>query len=157
MSLDPRVTAALAAELRGDEGERLKVYDDATGKPIGPGSVVMGNPSIAVGRNLSGRGLTLAESEYLLSNDMACCAAELAPTLPWITTLTPARQTVIYSLYFNVGLGNPARFEAKWPNFLAQMKAGEYAAAADNLETSQPWATQVGPRAHRLGELVRYG
>lgn len=149
--------AQLRAELRADEGERLKVYDDATGLLIGPGSVVKGNPSIAVGRNLSGRGITQEESEFLLSNDLACCESELAPTMPWITTLSPARQTVIYSLYFNVGLGNPARFEAKWPNFLAQMKAGEFSAAADNLETSQPWATQVGPRAHRLGELVRYG
>src|SRR6202012_2100826 len=106
-----------------------------------------------VGRNLSGRGITIAESEYLLSNDLVCCETELAPTMPRITTLSPSRQTVIYSLYFNVGLGNPARFEAKWPNFLAQMKAGQFAAAADNLESSQPWATEVGPRAKRLGEL----
>jgi lysozyme len=155
--MDPRTEAQLRAELRGDEGEVLKVYDDKTGKPIGPGTLVVGNPSLAVGRNLSGRGITQTEAEYLLSNDISCCEHELAPTMPWITTLTPGRQTVIYSLYFNVGLGNPARFEAKWPNFLAQMKAGQFAAAADNLETSQPWATEVGPRAHRLGELVRYG
>lgn len=155
--MNPQTEAQLRAELRGDEGEVLKVYDDATGKPIGPGSVVVGNPSIAVGRNLSGRGLTTVECEYLLTNDLACCEHELAPTLPWITTLTPGRQTVIYSLYFNVGLGNPARFEAKWPNFLAQMKAGQFSQAADNLESSEPWASQVGPRAHRLGELVRYG
>lgn len=155
--MNPAVELALRAELRGDEGEVLKVYDDKTGKPIGPGTQVLGNPSIAVGRNLSGRGLTMAEAEYLLSNDIVCCEHELAPTMPWITTLTPGRQTVIYSLYFNVGLGNPARFKAKWPNFLAQMQAGEFAAAADNLESSQPWATEVGPRAKRLGELVRYG
>jgi GH24 family phage-related lysozyme (muramidase) len=155
--MNPLTEAQLRLELRGDEGEVLKVYDDKTGRPIGPGTMVIGNPSIAVGRNLSGRGLTIAESEFLLSNDLVACETELAPTMPWITTLTPARQTVIYSLYFNTGLGNPARFEAKWPNFLAQMKAGQFAAAADNLESSQPWATEVGPRARRLGELVRYG
>lgn len=155
--MNPLTEAQLRAELRGDEGEKLKVYDDATSLPIGPGSLVKGNPSIGVGRNLTGRGLSLAESESLLSNDIADCEAELAPSMPWITTLSPARQTVIYSLYFNVGLGNPARFRAKWPNFLAQMQAGQFAAAADNLESSQPWATEVGPRAKRLGELVRYG
>lgn len=149
--------AGLALELRGDEGEKLKVYDDATGLPIGPGTLVKGWPSIAVGRNLAGRGIKLSESAQMLENDMADCETELAATLPWITSLTPHRQIVIYSLYFNVGLGNPARFEAKWPNFLAQMKAGQFAAAADNLETTQPWASQVGPRARRLGELVRYG
>lgn len=62
--MNPQTEAQLRAELRGDEGEVLKVYDDATGKPIGPGSVVVGNPSIAVGRNLSGRGLTTVECEY---------------------------------------------------------------------------------------------
>lgn len=155
--MNPTTEVQLRAELRGDEGEVLKVYDDATGRPIGPGTLVKGNPTAGVGRNMSGRGLTMAEAEYLLTNDIAACEAELAPSMPWITTLSPARQTVIYSLYFNVGLGNPARFLAKWPHFLAQMQAGAYAAAADNLEASEPWASQVGPRAHRLGELVRYG
>ncbi len=155
--MNPLVEAQLRQELRGDEGEVLRVYDDATGKPIGPGTLVKGNPTIAVGRNLAGRGITTAESEYFLTNDLACCENELAPSMPWITTLTPGRQTVIYSLYFNVGLGNPLRFQAKWPHFLEQMRSGMYAAAADNLEASEPWATQVGPRAHRLAELVRYG
>lgn len=155
--MNPITAAQLRQELRGDEGEVLHVYDDKTGRPIGPGTAVIGNPSIGVGRNLTGRGLTQAEAELLLSNDIAACEAELAPGLPWITSLSPARQTVIYSLYFNTGLGNPARFEAGWPNFLAQMKAGQFAAAADNLESSQPWATEVGPRAHRLAELVRFG
>jgi lysozyme len=155
--VNPLTRAQLKAELRGDEGEKLKVYDDATGKPIGPGTLVIGNPTVAVGRNLTGRGLTVAECEQLLENDVNDCELELSPSMPWITTLSPGRQTVIYSLYFNVGLGNPARFQAKWPHFLAQMQAGQFAAAADNLEASEPWATQVGPRAHRLGELVRYG
>ena len=155
--MNPVTEQHLRAELRGDEGEVLRVYDDKTGRPIGPGTLVQGNPSIGVGRNLSGRGLTQGEAETLLSNDIAQCEADLAPGMPWITNLTPGRQTVIYSLYFNVGLGNPARFEAKWPNFLAQMKAGDFAHAADNLESTQPWASEVGPRAHRLGELVRYG
>ncbi len=155
--MNPTTEQQLRAELHGDEGIKLKVYDDATGLPIGPGTVVKGWPSIGTGRNLAGRGITSTEEEYLLSNDISDCERELAGPMPWITTLTPGRQTVIYSLYFNVGLGNPARFQAKWPNFLAQMKAGEYAAAADNLESTQPWASQVGPRARRLGELVRYG
>lgn len=155
--MNPVTEAQLRAELHGDEGIKLKVYDDATGKPIGPGTLVKGNPSIAVGRNLSGRGVTPAESEYLLTNDIAACETELAPTMPWVTTLTPGRQTVIYSLYFNVGLGNPMRFQAKWPHFLEQMRSGAYTAAADNLEATEPWAMEVGPRAHRLGELVRYG
>lgn len=155
--MDPAVKAGLRQELHGDEGIKLKVYDDATGEPIGPGSVVKGNPTIACGRNLSGRGITQAESDQMLENDMAECETDLAAALPWVTTLTPRRQIVIYSLYFNTGLGNPARFIAKWPHFLAQMQAGDFTAAADNLESSQPWAKEVGPRAARLSQLVRYG
>lgn len=155
--MNPQTEALLRQELHGDEGIVLKVYDDATGRPIGPGTHVVGNPSIGVGRNLSGRGVSAQESETLLTNDLGDCERELAPTMPWVATLSPGRQTAIYSLYFNLGLGNPARFEAKWPKFLQQMQTGEWEAAASNLETSQPWATQVGPRAHRLAELVRYG
>lgn len=155
--MNPITAAQLRAELHGDEGVVLKVYDDATGKPIGPGSVVRGNPSIGVGRNLCGRGITMAESESMLSDDLAACETELSTPLPWVTSLTPGRQTVIYSLYFNVGLGNPSRYLAKWPNFLKQMEQAQWEVAAKNLESSQPWATEVGPRAHRLAELVRYG
>lgn len=156
--MNPDVQAALRAELYADEGLRLKVYDDATGKPIGPGSHVIGNPTIAVGRNIYARGLSKAESEMLLSNDEGACEAELVPLLPWLPTLSANRQAAVYSLYFNTGLGNPDRFTAKWPHFLAQMQAGQFDVAATNLQTSQPWATEVGPgRSARLSNFVRYG
>jgi lysozyme len=155
--VNPITQAQLRAELRGDEGEVLKLYDDATSRPLGAGSTIKGNPSIGVGRNLSGRGITEEEAEYLLSNDIAQCEQDLSLPMPWIGSLSPARQTVIYSLYFNVGLGNAARFQAKWPNFLAQMQAGQFDDAANNLESSEPWASEVGPRAKRLADLTRYG
>ncbi len=155
--MNPFTRAQLEQELRGDEGERLRVYDDATGKPIGPGSTVIGNPTIAVGRNLSGRGISGAESAYLLDNDCNQAETDLMGPCPWIGNLSPARQAVMYSLYFNVGLGNPNHFMAAWPHFLGQMQAGQFEEAASNLETSQPWASQVGPRAKRLAALVRSG
>jgi lysozyme len=156
--MNPAVAALLRPELTGDEGKRLFVYDDATGKPIVKGTTVIGNPTIAVGRNLAARGISDAESEYLLANDLAALEADLAPLLPWLQALSPARQCAIYSLYFNTSLGNPRRFvTAGWPHFLAQMQAGQFEAAAANLETSQPWASQVGTRATRLANFVRNG
>jgi GH24 family phage-related lysozyme (muramidase) len=155
--VNPLTEKLLRQELRGDEGEVLHVYDDATGRPVGAGMMLKGNPTIGVGRNLAARGLTQEESEYLLTNDIDQCESDLSSHLPWITNLTPGRQTVIYSLYFNTGLGNPLRFVAKWPEFLKQLQSGMYGAAADNLESSEPWASEVGPRAKRLGELVRSG
>lgn len=37
---------ALTTQIKADEGLRLAVYDDATGKPIVAGSRVIGNPTI---------------------------------------------------------------------------------------------------------------
>lgn len=156
--MTPEVADALRAELILAEDKRLLVYDDATSKLIIPGTLVKGNPSIGVGRNLSGRGLTDAESEYLLANDMDALQADLAPLLPWLDTLSANRQCAVYSLYFNTSLGNPRRFvTAGWPHFLRQMQAGQFDAAASNLETSQPWASEVGARATRLANFVRNG
>lgn len=157
--MDPAVKAALSTELNGDEGRVLKVYDDKTGKPIGPGTTVIGNPSIGVGRNLSGRGITPAESDMMESNDIDQCEQDLLPLLPWLPNLSPARQVAVYSMYFNTAEGNPQKFVGPhgWPTFLAQMQAGQFDAAAQNLRTSVPWSTEVGPRSGRLANLVQYG
>jgi hypothetical protein len=156
--MDLALEAALHAELMGDEGKVLRVYDDATGKPIVRGSTVVGNPSIGIGRNLAGRGISDSEAEVLFSNDCAQGEADLAPLLPWLSDLSVNRQCAIYCLYFNLDEGNPTRFVASWPNFLAQMKAGQFEDAATNLSTSQPWASQVGAgRVGRMVNLVRFG
>lgn len=155
--MTPELSAAFRAELINDEADRSKVYDDATGKPIIKGTVVMGNPTVGIGRNLASRGLRDSEIEFMYSNDALECEADLAGPLPWIASLSIPRQVAVYSLYFNMDLGTPAKFIAGWPHFLAQMQAGDYDAAATNLETSQPWATEVGARATRLGEMVRQG
>jgi lysozyme len=156
--LIPELEEALHAELMGDEGKVLRVYDDATGKPIVKGTTVIGNPSIGIGRNLAGRGITDSEAETLFSNDCDQAEVDLAPLLPWLKDLSTNRQAAIYCLYFNLDDGNPQRFIATWPNFIAQMKSGDFDAAATNLSTSQPWASQVGPgRVGRMVNLVRYG
>lgn len=153
----PALSAALDAELGLDEGDKSKVYDDATSLPIVKGSIVQGNPSIGIGRNLATRGLSQAEIAFLLQNDKAQCEADLEAALPWIVGITINRQVAVYSLYFNMYLGDVARFLASWPHFLEQMRIGAYEDAAHNLETSQPWASEVGARATRLANLIRSG
>ena len=62
----------LAARLiRDGEGLRLKVYDDATGKPVKAGDTLIGHPTIGYGRNLAGRGIDKDEAEALLAADLA--------------------------------------------------------------------------------------
>jgi GH24 family phage-related lysozyme (muramidase) len=157
--LNAAVQDALSIEINGDEGNKLKVYDDKTGKPIGPGSILVGYPSIGRGRNLTTRGITASESDMMETTDIDQMEMDLVPLLPWIPALSTGRQVAVYSLYFNVALGNPQKFIGPhgWPTFLAQMASGQFAAAAQNLRTSQPWATEVGPRSGRLADLVLYG
>jgi lysozyme len=156
--MTPEVQIALRAELTRDEGKKLFVYDDATGKPIVKGTTVIGNPSIGIGRNLAGRGITDAEADILLIDDMESVEEDLTPLIPWISSLSANRQCVVYSLYFNTSLGNPHHFVTSgWPRFLAQMQAGDFDGAAKNLETSKPWAIEVGARSGRLSNFVRNG
>lgn len=156
--MTPEVRQALSLELDGDEGNRLKVYDDATGKPIGPGTIVKGWPTIGRGRNLVARGISHQESDSMLAADITACETDLAPLLPWLTSLTPKRQVVVYSLYFNTGLGSPQHFVSKgWPQLLGLLEGGEFELAAVHLEKAEPWASQVGPRANRLANFLRFG
>jgi GH24 family phage-related lysozyme (muramidase) len=144
-------------ELLNDEGNVLCVYDDATGKPISKGSTLLGFPTIGVGRNLATRGISASESEILLFNDQQQAWLDLMSALPWFAQLTPMRAAAIMSLYFNTSEGHIQRFVQGWPRLMAQMQAGDYEGAANNIEHAQPYATQVGGRAARLGAMIRYG
>ena len=93
----------------------------------------------------------------LFYNDILQCEEDLEASLPWFAALTINRRVALISLYFNMDLGDVQGFLRGWPNFLSQMAAGQYEAAATNLETSQPWASEVGARAVRLAALVRSG
>ena len=88
------------------EAERSKVYDDATGKTIGPGTLVIGNPTIAIGRNVgpTGPGLRPSEMVSMLGNDETDVESE-AKAFAWYPHLDPIRQTVVCSMIFNMGLG----------------------------------------------------
>lgn len=157
--MTPEVQQAVSDEILLDEEERLFVYDDATSKPIVKGTTVIGNPTIAIGRNIAARGISHLEARYLLADDLVAAEADLATLLPWLPTLSPKRQAAVYSLYFNTALGNPNHFVGPhgWPTFLGQMRTGQYEAASNNLKTSQPWATQVGKRSGRLADMVLHG
>lgn len=142
----------LAEQLKRDEDLRLVVYDDATGKAIVPGTVVKGSPTIGVGRNLSSKGLTKDEAEYLLANDISEVKIALAQALPWTTSLDDARRGVLLNLSFNMGIAKVLQFK----NTLALVQQEKYAEAAVEMLDST-WAHQVGDRAKRLSDQMRDG
>lgn len=131
--------ADLAADLRRDEGERLKPYRDTVGKL-----------TIGVGRNLDDRGITAEESAYLLGNDIAETIAELDAACPWWRSQPEPVRRGMANMMFNLGRSRFLGFR----NMLAALERGDYDRAAREALDSL-WATQVGSRAGRIADLYR--
>ena len=160
----------LRAELKRDEGNKLKAYKDT-----------LGLWSIGVGRNLDRRnsdgtqgitsketqvlkitrdscllkGITQAQCDRLLDNDIKAVMAELDHALPWWRSLDPVRQRVMLNLGF-MGVGNASHGLLSFHNTLEAIRTHRWEDAAHGLETSQ-YARQVGARATRLANLLRLG
>lgn len=129
------------AQLKVDEGMRLKPYRDTVGKW-----------TVGVGRNLDDVGLSVAEVDVLLDNDIAVAEATAKTLFPSFDSLSDARKAVLVNLAFNVG-------QARLSGFVKLRKAverGDYEAASREMLDSQ-WARQVGQRAVRLAAQMRQG
>jgi len=138
-------------KLVGDhEGYRQFVYDDATGKPIGPGSVVEGYPTVGYGLNLQGRGVLKDEAEYLLKKELETIDVELDKDYGWYKTLSPVRKSVLMDMRYNLGRAGLAGFRTT----LGHIQMGRFASAADAMMQSK-WATQVKGRALTLSRMMR--
>lgn len=146
------------AELKLDEGTgpmkggRFVVYDDASGKPIVPGSLVKGHPTIGYGLALDVRGLSMAEALFLLHSGEADIWAQVTAALPWALTLDDVRQAALLSMAYNLGVQGLLGF----PNTLACMQKGDWAGTVANLKQSKWWG-QVGDRATRIAQMFLTG
>ena len=131
----------LAAQLQRHEGVRLKPYTDTVGKL-----------TIGCGRNLTDRGISEEEADFMLGNDMNTAEDELRRTFPWFRSLDSVRQAALVNICFNLGLTKLLTFVRA----LTAMSAKNYAKAADDFLESR-WAAQVGARAVELTEQIRTG
>ena len=130
----------LKLQLMRHEGIQLKPYLDTVGKW-----------TIGCGRNLSDKGISHDEMQFLLENDLDECIRDCA-SLPWFADLDGVRQRVVVDLRFNLG---PSRLR-KFTNTLAAIGRGDYAAASRGMLKSL-WAKQVGLRAIRLARMMETG
>lgn len=146
------LTAALVPMLRAEEGLRLTVYDDASGVLIKPGYRCLGHPTIGIGRALDVNGITDAEADYLLGNDIAKVTAQLDGTLPWWRGLTTTRQVVLAGMAFQMGVVGLLAFK----NTLTMVRSGDYVGAARGMLSSR-WATQTPGRAVRMAQMMEHG
>lgn len=131
----------LRDQLIRDEGRRLKPYTDTTG-----------HVTIGVGRNLTDKGLSLAEAEVLLDHDIADAEIDLQDHLPWTGALDEARRGVLLNMTFNLGVVGLLGFR----RMLAAVEAGDWTTAAREMRASH-WAEQVGARAERLARQMESG
>ena len=140
------MTPAGLTRLKLDEGARLKVYNDATGRPIVK-SAGGGNPTIGFGRNLAGKGITDDEAEYLLRNDLAERWDRIVRTFPWADAIDPVWQDVMLMVDFNTG--NVADF----PKMVDYLRTGEPALAARELLDSRA-ARELPARYTRMANAL---
>lgn len=135
----------LRSQLIRDEGVELTPYRDSVGKL-----------TIGVGRNLEDVGISRAEADYLLDNDIARAKIALNQALPWTANLDAVRRAVFINMVFNMGLGNSERGLLSFRNTLAAAERREWGVVAAGMRASK-WARQVGDRAERLARQIETG
>lgn len=124
----------LKQDLTSDEGIRLKPYTDSVGKL-----------TIGIGRNLSDGGISPAEADLLLTNDIANVIQTLDKAFPWAASMTEPRQRALANMCFNMGFSKLLGFR----QMLAALQAGDYMEASKQALDSD-WSREVGDRAHRI-------
>ena len=99
-----------------------------------------------------GGGISNAEAEYLLQNDINGKLAELKQRLPWFDKLNDPRKGVLLNMCFQLGIGGLMGFR----NTLSKIEAGNYAGAASNMLKSK-WAQQTPRRAQEMAKQMETG
>ena len=137
----------LLNQLRRHEGLRLKPYHCSENFL-----------SLGYGRNLETNGISEAEAEFMLSNDLIACEKELKDE-GWYNQLDETRRAVVLNMAFN--LGKPKLMQFK--KFIGALSDDDYETASKEMITGSDgvseskWASQVGKRAYELAEQMRTG
>lgn len=144
--------SSLPDQLRRDESERQYAYDDASGKTLVKGGTLQANLTIGVGRNLSAKGISQKERDFLLDNDIQDATVALEANWPWAMELDDARKGAMLNLVFNMG----AHALSGFPKFLAAMQAADWQTAKAELLDSAA-AHEEPERIQRLATQIEAG
>ena len=143
---DWSASAAMRRQLELHEGVVLKPYTDTVGKLC-----------IGTGRNLTDVGISQAENDLMLSNDIASAQESLDAHISWWRDLDHVRQRVMLDMCFNMGWGDgKQRGLSTFHNTLLAIHQHRFDEAADGMAGSL-WARQVKARAERLIQMMRTG
>lgn len=144
------------------ESSRAQAYDDATGRPLNPGDVALGKPTIGVGLNLAtGAAITAINNlgldfpsvlsgatlltpdqiDQLLEGSIDLALVTARHLVPNFDDLPDNQQLVVTDLSFN--MGGPTL--SKFINTLRFIQQQDWPNAATNLRQSS-WFNQVGSK-----------
>lgn len=140
---------------KNNEGLMLVVYDDATGRPIGPGSVVIGNPSIGWGINLM---VPISEesAEFLFNERYAEATSDIWKIFTYLPVreMSEARKYALIDMRYQMG---PSRFRS-FRKMIEAVKAGDWSKAADECMDSDYGRDQrTHDRAQANSDALRNG
>lgn len=109
--------------------------------------------TIGIGRNVDkkkgGPGLSDAEMQFMLANDVNAYTLEVPKLFKNFFELSDVRQAVIMDMRHNLGQAGLSKFK----RFRTAVEAREYQYASVEMLNSQ-WATQVGKRAKTLAQMM---
>lgn len=140
-------SAFLIADIKLDEGYRLKPYRDSRGFWTGGYGELLSRTDTY---DPKFDAYTKADWESALDASILKAKISLNAKLPWWVQLSDFRQDVMVNLSFNLGIGELAT----WKHFLGYAQRGFYIMAGQELRNTEPWATQVGARALRLANQM---
>lgn len=123
------------------EGLRLKPYRCTSDKL-----------TIGIGRNLDDFGISEPEALHLLYNDIDRCVDEAKQAFDFYDRLNQARQDVIVSMVFNMGMSRLLGFK----KMISALRINDYDKASEEMMDSL-WSKQVGRRAYELSQMMRQG
>lgn len=135
-------TDSMKRDLIRDEGSRLKPYFDTVGKC-----------TIGVGRNLTDKGISSDEQDYLLEHDIAEVIGDLDTHLNWWQELDEVRQRALANMCFNLGITKLLQFK----NLLTAVQNNRFDDAMAEETRKTPYAHQVGIRAERIIHMFLTG
>lgn len=142
---DPFFTALLA-ELRTDEGCKLKAYLDTRGVwTIGYGQT---GPDIHQGVVWA-----QAHADAALPIGAMSRGLSLEAHAPWISKLDDVRRRVLWNMAYQMGVANVLDFH----HALAAIQAGDYVAGARMMLESDWARAQTPARAKRLADHMASG
>lgn len=138
--------------LSDEEGLKLSVYRCPGGHlTVGIGHNLDTEPEIGLlGKKLKfGDVITRTQALQLFDKDVSRVITKFKKQIPWFLELSAARQYVLISLGFNLGVPGLMKFK----NTLYYLKSGNIEKTCQELRSSR-WFKQVGKRGPKLLKIM---